>query len=106
MRPFAVVTAAACRCVLPCVQIQFAEMSINQPQTGVDDSPDIPAELFDVDRSRTAHALSSALHGSPAAAQVFQHTELWPRVCGVVVSAHSLYTCWRAPVQKRSARKA
>ena len=46
-------------------------MSINQPQTGVDDSPDIPAELFDAERSRIAAALSSAVNGSPAAAQEF-----------------------------------
>jgi len=74
-------------------QIQFAEMSINQPQTGVDDSPDIPAELFDSERSRIAVALSSAINGSPAAAQEFAkrgcplswRAMIWRRILGVRV---------------------
>ena len=36
-------------------RVQYSEMSINQCQTGVDDLPDIPPELFDTDRSKLGH---------------------------------------------------
>ena len=36
-------------------RVQYSEMSINQCQTGVDDYPDIPPELFDTDRSKLGH---------------------------------------------------
>ena len=35
-------------------RLQFSDMSINQCQSGVDDSSDIPAELFDQERMRLA----------------------------------------------------
>jgi len=68
-------------------------MSINQPQTGVDDSPEIPAELFDCERSRIAIALSNAVNGSPAGAQEFAkrgcplswRSMIWRRILGVRV---------------------
>ena len=69
-------------------------MSINQAQTGVDDAPDIPSELFDGERSRVASALSAATHGgSPAAAQEFAkrgcplswRAAVWRRILGVGV---------------------
>ena len=76
------------------LQVQFAEMSINQPQTGVDDSPEIPTELFDNERSRIASTLlSQAADGSPAAAQEFSkrgcplswRSVIWRRILGVRV---------------------
>ena len=36
-------------------RVQYSEMSINQCQTGVDDLPDIPPELFDTGRSKLGH---------------------------------------------------
>ena len=68
-------------------------MSINQPQTGVDDSPEIPAELFDSERLRIATTLSHAVNGSPAAAQEFAkrgcplswRSVIWRRMLGVRV---------------------
>jgi len=76
------------------LQVHFAEMSINQPQTGVDDSPEIPTELFDNERSRIASTLlSQAADGSPAAAQEFSkrgcplswRSVIWRRILGVRV---------------------
>jgi len=68
-------------------------MSINQPQTGVDDCPEIPAELFDSERSRTAAILSHVTDGSPAAAQEFAkrgcplswRSVMWKRMLGIRV---------------------
>lgn len=36
-------------------RVLYSEMSINQCQTGVDDLPDIPPELFDTGRSKLGH---------------------------------------------------
>lgn len=33
-------------------RLQYSEMAINQCQSGIDDSTDIPVELFDVDRNK------------------------------------------------------
>ena len=74
-------------------QIHFAEMSINQPQTGVDDVPEIPTELFEQERSRLAAILAQNPLGSPAAAQEFAkrgcplswRSAIWRRILGVSV---------------------
>lgn len=69
-------------------------MSINQPQTGVDDAPDIPVELFEQERLRLAATLLHCTNGSPAAAQEFAkhgcpltwRSSIWQRILGVSVA--------------------
>ena len=40
--------------VLSLQRLQYSEMSINQSQTGVDDTQEIPHDLFEHDRNRLA----------------------------------------------------
>lgn len=73
------------------LQIQFAEMSINQSQTGVDDAADIPPELFEHERSKLACGVLGAQRS--ALAQEFakkgcplsQRGALWCQMLGVDV---------------------
>jgi len=68
-------------------------MSITQPQSGVDDLPDIPRELFEYEHNRIASTLCNSVHCSPAAAQEFakrgcplsNRSVLWRRILGVNV---------------------
>lgn len=73
------------------LQIQFAEMSINQSQTGVDDASDIPPDLFEHERSKLAaiviqghqHALAQefAKKGCPLS----YRSALWCQILGIEV---------------------
>lgn len=68
-------------------------MSITQPQSGVDDLPDIPGEMFEFEHSRLAATLSQSVHGSAAAAKEFakrgcplsHRSAIWRRILGVTV---------------------
>jgi hypothetical protein len=47
-------------------RLQYSEMAINQSQSGIDDGPDIPSDLFETDRTKLARkgeeAESSFVH--------------------------------------------
>lgn len=45
------------------LRLQYSEMAINQCQSGIDDSADIPSELFDVDRNKLGKKVVNANHG-------------------------------------------
>ncbi|XP_076117088.1 TBC1 domain family member 19-like isoform X1 [Mytilus galloprovincialis] len=48
------------------LRLQYSEMAINQCQSGIDDSTDIPSELFDLDRSKLGKKVVNANHGPVA----------------------------------------
>ncbi|XP_013412798.1 TBC1 domain family member 19-like isoform X2 [Lingula anatina] len=73
------------------LRLRFNEMSINQCQTGVDDNPDIPPELFDNDRSKLAKKVLNNKH-SPLSQEFLKkgappgvRAELWRQTLGVEV---------------------
>ena len=70
---------------------QFSEISICQCQTGVDDAPDIPPELFELDGFKLAAAVVQAKH-SPLAQEfakkecpITYRSAIWRHILGVEV---------------------
>ncbi|XP_070197839.1 TBC1 domain family member 19-like isoform X2 [Littorina saxatilis] len=73
------------------LRVQYSEMSINQCQTGVDDLPDIPSELFDADRAKLGNKVLAANH-APVAREFSKkgcpdsmRGEMWCQMLGVEV---------------------
>ncbi len=71
------------------LRLQFSEMAINQCQSGVDDRPEVPSELFQQDRAKLAKkVLQSAL--SPLAQEFCKkgcpltyRAEMWCQILGI-----------------------
>ncbi|XP_064637266.1 TBC1 domain family member 19-like [Lineus longissimus] len=73
------------------LRLRYNEMSINQCQTGVDDSQDIPLELFEQERTKLAKKVLAVSH-SPLTQEfakkgcpIGQRAELWCQMLGVTM---------------------
>lgn len=73
------------------LRLSFSEMAINQCQTGVDDSNEIPSELFEADRVKQGKKVLAS--GSAPAAQEYSkkgcpislRADLWNNILGISV---------------------
>ncbi|KAH3840801.1 TBC1 domain family member 19-like [Dreissena polymorpha] len=73
------------------LRLLYSDMAINQCQTGVDDSSDIPADMFDSDRVKLGKKVLQAEH-SPIAQEyakkgcpVSLREDLWSQILGINV---------------------
>lgn len=73
------------------LRLQYSEMAINQSQSGIDDSTDIPVELFDVDRNKLGKKVINANHGpvaqefSKKGCPISLRAMLWLQMLGVEI---------------------
>ncbi|KAL8612925.1 hypothetical protein ACOMHN_035002 [Nucella lapillus] len=73
------------------LRVQYSEMSISQCQTGVDDMPDIPSDVFDTERSKLGAKVLSANHApvarefSKKGCPTWMRGQLWCQILGVGV---------------------
>ncbi|XP_005107918.2 TBC1 domain family member 19 isoform X2 [Aplysia californica] len=71
------------------LRLQYSDMAITQCQTGVDDLSDIPAELFDNERTKLGRKVLSSKHApisrefSKKGCPVSMRAELWSQILGV-----------------------
>ncbi|CAG5120893.1 unnamed protein product, partial [Candidula unifasciata] len=80
------------------LRLQYSDMAITQCQTGIDDFPDIPAELFDTDRTKLGRKVLAANHApvsrefSKKGCPISMRAELWCQILGIeLTSVDNLY---------------
>lgn len=73
------------------LRVQYAEMSISQCQTGVDDAADIPPELFDIERTKLGQKVLAA-NNAPVTREFSKkgcttclRGDMWCQILGVEV---------------------